>query len=75
MLKNVPVANKDALADNTAIADAVAAAREDMGDDGQVLVRASGTEPLIRVMVEAQDIERAQETADAIAAVVERELA
>ena len=75
VLKNVPVANKDALADNTAIADAVAAAREDMGDDGQVLVRASGTEPLIRVMVEAQDIERAQETADAIAAVVERELA
>lgn len=75
VLKNVPVANKDALADNTAIADAVAAAREDMGDDGQVLVRASGTEPLIRVMVEARDIERAQETADAIAAVVERELA
>ena len=75
VLENVPVSNKDGLPGNAAIAEAVAAARADMGDDGQVLVRASGTEPLIRVMVEAQDIDKAQKTADDIAFVVKRELA
>lgn len=75
VLENVPVADKDALEGNEAIAQAIASAQEAMGDDGQVLVRASGTEPLIRVMVEASDSAQAQEIADKLAAVVKQELA
>ena len=74
VLKNVPVANKDALADNTAIADAVAAAEAALGEDGRVLLRPSGTEPVVRVMVEAMDEHAAEQHAKAIAEVVEREI-
>lgn len=74
VLENIPVADKDAFAGNPAIAQAVAAEEAALGDDGQVLVRASGTEPLIRVMVEAADIDAAQQAADRIAAVVRSEL-
>ena len=55
--------------------DAVRRAEEAMGDTGRVLVRASGTEPLVRVMVEAADEEDCDRHADDIARVVERELA
>jgi phosphoglucosamine mutase len=53
----------------------VRAAEEEMGDDGQILVRPSGTEPLVRVMVEASDEARANEVAERIAAIVREELA
>ena len=46
-----------------------------MGSDGRVLVRTSGTEPVVRVMVEASRAEIARSCAESIAAVVERELA
>jgi phosphoglucosamine mutase len=62
-LINVPVADRDAAAASTAVADAVAAASDELGDDGRVLLRPSGTEQLIRVMVEAAT----QDDADAIA--------
>ena len=52
-----------------------AAAEERLGTDGRVLVRPSGTEPLVRVMVEAVAEGLAQEVADGVAAVVRTELA
>ena len=45
-----------------------------MGETGRVLVRASGTEPLVRVMVEAQTDEEARTHADAIAEAVRRSI-
>ena len=50
-----------------ALADDIAAAEERLGGDGRILVRLSGTEPLLRVMVEAPTHEQAQTEADAIA--------
>ncbi len=54
---------------------AVSAARSELGDAGRVLVRASGTEPLVRVMVEAPTEAMARSSADRIAAVAAEELA
>ncbi len=52
-LVNVAVADRDALAAATEVWDAVAAAERELGENGRIVVRASGTEPLVRVMVEA----------------------
>ena len=49
---------------------AVAKAEAELGEDGRVLVRPSGTEQLVRVMVEAVSAERAQAVAEQIAAVI-----
>jgi len=49
------------------LADEVSAAEAILGDTGRVLVRASGTEPLVRVMVEAPTAEQAQHVADDLA--------
>ena len=74
VLLNVQVADKHALDGNEAIARAVADASAELGDDGRILVRPSGTEPVVRVMVEASDHETAQRYADAVAEVVAAEL-
>lgn len=73
-LINVRVSDKAAVLANASVAAAVAAAEEAMGETGRVLLRPSGTEPLVRVMVEAATPQEALEHAQAIAAVVEREL-
>lgn len=74
-LINVRVKDKHALDGNEAIWGAVRSAEEVMGDSGRVLVRTSGTEPLVRVMVEAETQEVADAHARAIADVVEAQLA
>lgn len=58
-----------------AVQRAIAQAEADMGDRGRVLVRASGTEPLIRVMVEAADAGLVNHWTDQLASVVETHLA
>ena len=68
VLVNVRVADKSAAL--AALAPLTEAAEADLGDDGRVLVRASGTEPLIRVMVEATTEERAGEVAESLAGAV-----
>lgn len=73
-LINVRVKDKHAADGNQAIADAVAAAEAELGEDGRVLLRPSGTEPVVRVMVEAMDEQAAEQHAKAIAKVVEREI-
>ncbi len=54
LLKNVRVTDKQAAMDNEAVKEAVEKAAQDLGSDGRILVRPSGTEPLVRVMVEAE---------------------
>jgi phosphoglucosamine mutase len=70
VLRNVPVADKQAVADSSEVAAAIAEAERTLGDDGRVLLRPSGTEPLVRVMVEASTQADAEAHAAAIAAVV-----
>ena len=74
VLLNVPVKDKHACEWNREINEAVRVAEEEMAGDGQILVRPSGTEPLVRVMVESSDEARANEVAERIAAVVREEL-
>jgi phosphoglucosamine mutase len=54
LLRNVRVADKQAVKENAAVQDAVKAVTSALGDNGRILVRESGTEPVIRVMVEAE---------------------
>jgi phosphoglucosamine mutase len=69
-LINVRVANRDAIASSPAVADAVDAAEAELGDTGRVLLRPSGTEQLVRVMVEASTQDHADAVADRLAKVV-----
>ena len=74
VLINVPNVAKEKLSTSQAITTAVSEAEASLGDAGRVLLRASGTEPLIRVMVEASSDNLAQEIAASLAAVVKAEL-
>ncbi|WP_199434387.1 phosphoglucosamine mutase [Qaidamihabitans albus] len=70
VLVNVRVADKAAVADSPAVRDAVDAVTAELGDEGRVLLRPSGTEQLVRVMVEAPAEDTAQAAADRLAGVV-----
>jgi phosphoglucosamine mutase len=74
VLVNVKGVDKAALDANTVVAEAVRAAEGELGDTGRVLLRKSGTEPVVRVMVEAADGEQAAAVADRLVGVVKSEL-
>ncbi|MEE0546190.1 MAG: phosphoglucosamine mutase [Peptococcaceae bacterium] len=70
VLVNVPVTKKEGWKDIPAIQDAIAKAEAELGETGRVLVRASGTENLLRVMVEGKDQKEIETMANDIADVV-----
>lgn len=74
VLVNVPGVDTHRADTDPVLRSEVALATSRLGDKGRVLLRRSGTEPLVRVMVEAPTTEEAQEVADQLADVVRREL-
>ncbi len=73
-LVNVRVTDKHAVTDNAKVAAVISEVEKDMAGNGRVLVRPSGTEPLVRVMVEAQSEEEASRYVNRIAEVVRAEM-
>lgn len=76
VLINVRVSNygRVRFADDKEIKNAIASAEEELGDTGRVLVRVSGTEPLVRVMLEGKDQQKIRELGESIAEVVRERL-
>lgn len=75
VLLNVRVKNKNGWQEKAAIQEVIKKYQDELGENGQILVRASGTEPLIRVMAEGPNQERLEQIASAIGEVVVAELA
>ncbi|MEA2396681.1 MAG: phosphoglucosamine mutase, partial [Thermoleophilaceae bacterium] len=73
-LVNVRVADRDAIATATSVWEAVERESESLSGRGRVLVRPSGTEPLVRVMVEAPEEQECQAVVGRLVEAVEREL-
>ena len=70
VLVNVKVKDKDAAQADAAVKAAVEKAAEELGSTGRILVRPSGTEPLIRVMVEAENKDICQKYVDMVVDVI-----
>jgi phosphoglucosamine mutase len=75
ILVNVRGVDHHSLAGNAVVAAAVSSAEAELGETGRVLLRPSGTEPMVRVMVEALDQETADRVAQRLADIVKAELA
>jgi len=74
VIVNVKVREKTPLASIASVAAAIRAAEEELKDSGRVVIRYSGTEPLARVMIEAESEEVMRRHADAIAAAIRAEI-
>jgi phosphoglucosamine mutase len=74
VLINVKDVKREKLAASNKISDYIAEQEKNLGSNGRILVRASGTESLIRVMVEAKEMQTAQKIAESIAELVRLEL-
>lgn len=74
MLVNVSVGDKSTCKDNEALQQVIAEVERELGDDGRVLVRPSGTESLIRVMVEGPEVDTVESYVNRIVEVVQKEL-
>ena len=70
VLKNIRVSNKTEAQNDADVKAAVAAVAESLGEDGRILVRESGTEPVVRVMVEADTMETCEELVDQVIEVI-----
>ena len=70
VLENIRVTDKKAAQNDPAVQAAVNRVAEALGDTGRILVRESGTEPLVRVMVEAPDHDSCQRYVDEVIAVI-----
>ena len=70
VLINVAVSDRDAVASDPTVVAATLEAEDELGETGRVLLRASGTEQLVRVMVEAATEEHAQQVAGRLAEIV-----
>ena len=72
VLKNVIVTDKDETMEDETVKASVEAAAAKLGDTGRVLLRKSGTEPVLRVMSEAQTMEAAEEAVDSMIAAMKK---
>jgi phosphoglucosamine mutase len=72
-LINVQVANKHEALKNPLLVEHIALLQESLGTEGRILVRPSGTEPLVRVMAEAATQDLCDDLVSQIVAVIERE--
>ncbi|MFS0638998.1 phosphoglucosamine mutase [Mesobacillus foraminis] len=74
VLVNVKVTDKYHVTDNQKVSEVIEQVEKEMNGNGRILVRPSGTEPLVRVMAEAPSAELCQQYVDRIVAVVEQEM-
>jgi phosphoglucosamine mutase len=72
VLKNVPVRDKAAAQNDPDVQATVTAVATELGDRGRILVRQSGTEPKIRIMVEAQGMTQCEALAESVVDVLRR---
>lgn len=72
ILKNVRVADGERVLSDETVCLAIARVENELGDSGRILVRKSGTEPLVRVMVEAETLETCQRLVDDVVQAIEK---
>jgi phosphoglucosamine mutase len=73
VLKSVKVQDKKGIMENPKLLKVISEAKKELGEKGRILVRPSGTEPLIRVMVEAEEEKMANEVVDFVVKMIEEE--